>query len=346
MKVALIGANGNFGLKRLRSILPSDDEIVALCDLQLDRALEIYDSPGVVKEVDYRNLLDMDFHIAVISLPDFVKLQVVEDFLRAGKHVLVEKPFAPCVDKVRCLYALARKQGVCLYVGYNLRFFPSLAKLLDLVQQNYFGKMHHVRLYYGHGGVHSLMQSQGSWRLGESTWGGSFIDMGTHLLSLAAHFVSSFDSGTIECQHVVSPQVEDHCVGIFKSSGCIIEFTSSWTTWRSRFAAQVYGTEGFAELEGLVKYVKYGQPGELLRYGLRKLGGAPDVTEILFTLPGAKRTIANTVEVAPFSTDVEYLDQEWRWLTRAIADGTFDMAEQERINILIAEVIERFYHGS
>lgn len=344
MKVALIGANGSFGLKRLRSILPSDDEIVALCDLQLDRVLEIYDSPSVVKETNYHNLLDLDIDIAVVSLPDFVKLQVVEDFLRAGKHVLVEKPFAPFVGEVRRLYALARQKRVCLYVGYNLRFFPSLATLLDLVQQEYFGKVHHIRLYYGHGGVHSLMHSRGSWRLGESTWGGSFIDMGTHLLSLVAHFVSSFDGGIIKCQHVVSPKVEDHCVGVLESDGCIIEFTSSWTTWRSRFAAQVYGTEGFAELEGLVKYVKYGQPGELLRYGRRSPAGVPDVTETLYTLPDSGESGANVVKVDPFSADVEYLDQEWRWFAGAIAQGAFDMAHDEACNIFIAEVTERLYH--
>ena len=343
MKVAIIGANGNFGLKRLRSILPGGDEVIALCDPNLENALKLHNPRGLIKATDYRQLGDITADMVVISTPDYAKLPIVEFFLNAGKHVLVEKPFALRTAEVRRLYSMARQKGVCLHVGYNLRFFPSVAKLLELAGGEYFGNVHYLRMYYGHGGIHAKLRKNQDWQLdGELSWGGSFVDMGVHLLSLAAQFVSCIDDGKLELQYVFSPTVEDHCTGILRCGDCLIELTSSWTTWRSRFSLEIYGTEGFAESESLVKYIKYGQGGEHLRYGRSNPGGVPDATELLFTLPGMGAPGAT--EVTPFSAEVEYLDKEWAWLTRSINEGTFDLEYEEAVNLFIAEVFERFYY--
>ena len=345
MRVAIIGANGNFGLKRLRSILPSGDSIVALCDLDLRRALDIYNPEGLIQTSDYRSLRELPFEAAVIATPNYNKIPMVEYFLEAGKHVLVEKPFALSTTEVRRLFATARRNGVCLYVGYNLRFFPSLAKLLEMHSQGYFGNVYHLRMYYGHGAIHSLLRNGDNWKMNKDlNWGGAFVDMGVHLVSLAARFVSHIDSGRLLKRHIFSPVLEDHCVGLLDCQGCLVEFAGSCVTWRNRFSLELYGSEGFAELEGLVKYVKYGHQGERLRFGRPNPNGAPEVAEIFFTTPEAQHSCA--VEVAPFSAEVEYLDQEWAWLSRSIAEGMFDLDREEAIHLFVAEVFERFYHES
>ena len=340
MRVAIIGANGNFGLKRLKSIQGSRDEIAALCDLQFDHALEAYHPAGAALETDYHRLLDGDFDIAVVSLPDHLKLPVVADFLAAGKHVLVEKPLSLRIDDVRRLFALAKQNRVFLYVGYNLRFFPSVSMLLDLLREQFFGTVHHLRMFYGHGGVQTLLTTE-NWRSGTSSWGGAFVDMGTHLLSLASCFVPSVESGSLERQRVISHNVEDNCVALLKGSGCLIELTSSWTAWRSRFSVQLYGSEGFAELDGLVKYIKYGQSGERIRYGRKSLSGPPSVQQKSWAFSASE---AGEVEVVdPFSAEIEYADREWSWYTGAICNKNFDAAQEEQKNLFIADVAERFY---
>lgn len=340
MRVAIIGANGNFGRKRLKAILRSQDSVVALCDLDFERALQLYNEPGVMLEKDYRRLLDADFDLAVVSLPDHIKLPVVADFLAAGKHVLVEKPLTLRVADVQRLFSLARQNHAYLYVGYNIRFFPSVAKLLELLREGFFGSVHHMRMFYGHGGVHSLLRNQ-DWRVGESSCGGAFVDMGTHLLSLVSELMPRVEAGIFERQHILSQSVEDSCTALLKGNGCMVELTSSWTAWRSRFCVEVYGSEGFAELGGLVKYVKYGQPGERIHYGRKNPAGPPLVTEKLWTLSSSEQPGAEAVD--SFSADVEYLDQEWGWLLDQIKNGSFDMAREEEMNIFVADVCERFY---
>lgn len=341
MKVAVFGANGNFGLKHLKAISSSaQSRIVALCDLKFDQALKLCPDSGMACEEDYRKLLHNDFDLAVVSLPNHIKLPVVADLLKAGKHVLVDKPLSLRVSEVRELFSLARKNSACLYVGYNLGFFPSVAKLLELVKQDYFGCVHHVRMFYGHGAVHPLLDS-GSWKSGDSSWGGSFLDMGSHLLHLAAFFTPRVETGTVECQHIVSKKVEDNSVALLRGQGCVIEIAGSWTAWRSRFSVEVYGEKGYAELESLVKYIKYGQGGERLRYGQKNPKGLPSVTEHIWTLSETKRPGEKIAD--SFSADVEYLDQEWQWLTEAIRNKTFDMKEQEEKNVFVADIYERFY---
>lgn len=345
MRVAIIGASGNFGLKRLRSILPSGDPVVALCDLDLSRALQLHNRPDLVRTADYRELRDLSFDVAVVSTPNYIKLPMVEFFLEAGKHVLVEKPFALSKMEVRRLFASARRRGVCLYVGYNLRFFPSLAKLLDLYAQGYFGTVHHLRMYYGHGAIHGLLGNRDDWKMNKDlNWGGSFVDMGVHLLSLAARFVSRVDTGRLEKRHIVSSPLEDHCVGLLDCGGCLVEFASSCITWRNRFSLEVYGSEGFAETEGLIKYIKYGHQGECLRFGRRNPDGTPDVTEMLFST--ADRRHPEAVEIDPFTAEVECLDREWAWLCRSITEGTFDLEGEEASHLFVADVFERFYDYS
>ena len=340
MRVAHIGASGAFGAKRLRAMVKAGAEVTALCDLKLDAVPPAYQGAGIILESDYRQLLDGDFDVAVISVPDHAKLQQVEDFLSAGKHVLVEKPLSLYTEDVRRLFSAARRHGVCLYVGYNLRFFPSVAALLDLLDTGYLGTVHHVRFFYGHGGARELLRNK-NWRVGRLSWGGAFVDLGAHLLALVSRFVTGVESGVVESQHLFGADAEDSCAAVLRANGCLIELTASWTAWRSRFSAEVYGSKGFAELEGLVKYVRYGQAGERIRYGRRSASGAPEATEIAWTL--RSRLQPGFVPVDDFSAETELLDQEWHWLETAFAEGTFDLDHEEASSLFVADIFERFY---
>jgi predicted dehydrogenase len=325
--VAVIGCAGNFGAKRLAALRRAGAHVAAVCDVA-----EIAEPGGARVERDWRTLLDQEFDVACIALPDAAKIQVVEEFLRAGKSVVVEKPLAPRVRDVRQLFNLAREHGRALYVGYNLRFFPSLQRLLELLRSGTFGELLQLRAFYGHGGAPHLAASA-DWRVGDRTWGGSFVDMGTHLLSLAAEAIATVDAGSVQRQSTFTGAVEDSCTALLRAGDSVVTLSSSWTAWRSRFSLELYGRDGVAELEGLVKYVKYGQEGERLRWGRRAESGAPELEETLWTLENTD----------PASAELEYLDAEWRWLEDRLAAGTYDMEHEERVNTFVADVLERFY---
>jgi predicted dehydrogenase len=66
--------------------------------------------------------------------------------LRAGKHVLVEKPFAPTVAEARQVADIADEAGRTVMVSQNYRFFPAARAAAGLVAKEYVGPLGHVRV--------------------------------------------------------------------------------------------------------------------------------------------------------------------------------------------------------
>src|ERR1700694_1767240 len=66
--------------------------------------------------------------------------------LAAGKHVLVEKPFAPSVFEAQKLVQMAAERGLTLMVSQNYRFFPAVLTVADLVRSGQLGELHQVNI--------------------------------------------------------------------------------------------------------------------------------------------------------------------------------------------------------
>jgi predicted dehydrogenase len=66
--------------------------------------------------------------------------------LKAGKHVLVEKPFAASVAEARELVELADEAGLTIAVSQNYRFFPAVRAVQELVKGGELGELHAVEL--------------------------------------------------------------------------------------------------------------------------------------------------------------------------------------------------------
>lgn len=72
----------------------------------------------------------------------------VREALHAGKHVLVEKPFAPTIDEATELVNLAAAQNRTLMVSQNYRFYPAPRLVRSLIEQGDFGPLHHIDLEF------------------------------------------------------------------------------------------------------------------------------------------------------------------------------------------------------
>ncbi len=64
--------------------------------------------------------------------------------LASGRHVLIEKPFAPSVAGARELVALADAQGLTVAVSQNYRFFPAVKAVQKIVAEQTYGDLHAV----------------------------------------------------------------------------------------------------------------------------------------------------------------------------------------------------------
>jgi predicted dehydrogenase len=79
-------------------------------------------------------LLDKEIDCIVINTPDATHVHYAKTVLNAGKHVLVEKPFAPTEKEAKEVFDLAKEKGLICYVNHNRRYdadFLTLKKVLD-----------------------------------------------------------------------------------------------------------------------------------------------------------------------------------------------------------------------
>jgi len=72
--------------------------------------------------------------------------------VRAGKHVLIEKPGAIAAAELEVLALAAKQTGARVRLGYNHRFHPALQKARELFESGVLGPLMFLRARYGHGG--------------------------------------------------------------------------------------------------------------------------------------------------------------------------------------------------
>ncbi|GAA0321813.1 aldo/keto reductase [Kineococcus aurantiacus] len=104
--------------------------------------------------------------------------------LRAGKHVLVEKPFAPNHGTVMAMVDAARRSGVHVLEAYMYAHHPQFQKTLDLVRSGAIGTVQHVDASF------SFATGKKEGRLYDADLaGGGILDVGGYPVS-AAHLVA------------------------------------------------------------------------------------------------------------------------------------------------------------
>ncbi len=81
----------------------------------------------------------VDVEAVLITTPVGAHIPVALEAIAAGKHVLVEKPFAPTVAEARQAVDAARARGVVLMVSQNYRFFPAPRSVADLIARGELG---------------------------------------------------------------------------------------------------------------------------------------------------------------------------------------------------------------
>ncbi len=121
IRLGVIGA-GHFGRYHAQKYAALDRaRLVAIVDVDTDRAAAVAGPLGADALTDHRALIGR-VDAASVAVPAAAHYAVVKDFLDAGIHVLVEKPFTETVATARELTALAEAKGLVLQVGLIERF--------------------------------------------------------------------------------------------------------------------------------------------------------------------------------------------------------------------------------
>ena len=139
--IAVIGA-GYWGPNLIRNFRSSEEwDLVAVCDLDVERAQQVL---GARSGVDVTSSLDEvlareDVDAIAIATPARTHQGIALPALRAGKHVLVEKPLADSVENGRAMVDLASEQGLVLMADHTYCYTPAVLKIRELIEAGELG---------------------------------------------------------------------------------------------------------------------------------------------------------------------------------------------------------------
>jgi predicted dehydrogenase len=144
--IAVVGA-GYWGPNLVRNFQSSPEfRLRWLCDLDVDRARRVLGGYSTVQATDdYAAVLaDPGVHAVAVATPAGTHLDVALAALRAGKHVLVEKPLAATyADGVR-LVAEAEDRGLTLMCDHTYCYTPAVSAIRGMVRSGELGEVHFV----------------------------------------------------------------------------------------------------------------------------------------------------------------------------------------------------------
>lgn len=277
LNFAVIGC-GLIGRKRAAALARiGDARLTHACDLEATRAAEVAALvPSARPLTDHRAALaDPGVAAVIVSTLNASLAPLTLEAVRAGKHVLVEKPGALNAAQLRTIRAAARETGARVRLGYNHRFHPALLKARELIDRGALGPLMFLRARYGHGGRKGYDRE---WRADSAlSGGGELIDQGVHLIDLAGWFLGEFPTVSGHAAtYFWDMKVDDNAFLSLRTAGGQTAWLHvSCTEWKNLFSLELYGRDGKLAIDGLGG--SYGVE-RLTFYQMRPEMGPPDTT--------------------------------------------------------------------
>ena len=248
--IGIIGC-GLIGQKRAQAF-KNNFKLEICTDIDPRKARQLADKYGCqVAGSSQELLLNSRIQAVVIATIHSDLADLTLQAIRAGKHVLVEKPGARNLTELSSVIAVAKKLNIRVRVGYNHRFHRAFRQAKIIVDAGKLGKLMMIRARYGHGGRIGYHRE---WRANPKlSGGGELIDQGVHLIDLARWFLGDFKKvdGFAQTLFWHMP-VDDNAFLLLRTkAGQTASLHASCTEWKNIFSFEIYGRKGKLHLEGL-----------------------------------------------------------------------------------------------
>jgi predicted dehydrogenase len=146
IRVGVVGV-GHLGQHHARNYYEIEGcNLVGVADVDRKAASRIAGSFRTQAFFDYRQLIGQVDAVSVV-VPTSMHYAVASEFLKAGVHVMVEKPITTTVDQARGLIELARENNLILQVGHIERFNAAVVKLQEILTNPGFIESHRLGPY-------------------------------------------------------------------------------------------------------------------------------------------------------------------------------------------------------
>jgi predicted dehydrogenase len=194
-------------------------QVVAICDkdaAKLAVSKRLY--PGVVITKEITDLLkDSQIDAIAIATPVSTHYELALAALKAGKHVLVEKPLAQTSEQARRLVEEAERRNLVLMVDHTFLYTPAVQKIRELIADGALGE-----IYYYNGIRASLGLFQNDVNV---IW-----DLAVHDISIIQHILNEepVAVSATGASHVVGTPENMAHIALFFQSSCVAHISVNW----------------------------------------------------------------------------------------------------------------------
>ncbi len=233
--------------------MPGKFRVVAVADPSEERLAEAVELFGCGVHKTYDSIVEDDaVDIVIIATPSHLHEQHTLKALRAGKHVVVEKPFAMSADEASNMITTAEDLGLVIAPFQNRRFEGHFLKVKELIASGALGEIVQIRMAW------HFFSRRWDWQAMREYGGGALTNNGAHLLDQAMEL---FGEGRPEIFLDLKPgltlgDAEQHMKLVLHGEGhptIDIELTNACAFPQKRW--QIMGTGG--GLEGTTQHLRW-----------------------------------------------------------------------------------------
>jgi scyllo-inositol 2-dehydrogenase (NADP+) len=155
--------------------------LTAITERHLDHSRAKYSRSILVRSVEELCSIP-DLELVVVNTPTHLHYEHTKTALRAGKHVVVEKPFTVTVDEAIELSNLASKENLVLSVYQNRRYDGDYKAVKNVIDRNLLGELREVEIRYDR---YRPIAAGKSHKEGNLPGAGTLFDLSPHLVDQA-----------------------------------------------------------------------------------------------------------------------------------------------------------------
>ena len=145
-----------------------------------------------------------DVDVIDVCVPNFAHRDIILAALKAGKHVIVDKPLARNAAEAQEIARAVAIAKVQLGMVFNYRFVPALTLAHKMIADGTLGTIYHFYFDYLHSGYQNPNRAM-SWRLRHSqSGGGAIVDLGSHMIDLARFLLGEFSEAKLTTKTYVT----------------------------------------------------------------------------------------------------------------------------------------------
>jgi scyllo-inositol 2-dehydrogenase (NADP+) len=152
-------------------------ELAGIVQRSGDAAHNAYPHVPIYRSLDAM-LGEADLDVVVVATPNDTHVPMAAQCLRAGKHVVIDKPVAVSSSEAALLFAVSRETGRRVFVYHNRRWDGDFLTVQQLLKTDQLGTLH---TFESHFDRFRPTPKQGAWREEVGHGNGILLDLGSHL---------------------------------------------------------------------------------------------------------------------------------------------------------------------